>query len=81
LEKGAIPGGTKRNWDSYGHKIGDLSEYQRNILADPQTSGGLLVAVASENHQEFEDFAKSAGHDLSAIGRMVTKKDKMVYIK
>ena len=46
---GAVPGGTNRNWDSYGHKVHVENEehasFQRNILADPQTSGGLLISV------------------------------------
>ena len=45
----SIPGGTTRNWDSYGHKITfkeDINpENAKAILADPQTSGGLLIAV------------------------------------
>ena len=40
-----IPGGTIRNWDSYGDKIGNITDYQKAILADPQTSGGLLISV------------------------------------
>src|SRR3984957_1229859 len=46
LEQGCIPGGTGRNWASYGKKIRLTSETQQGILADPQTSGGLLIAVA-----------------------------------
>jgi selenophosphate synthase len=34
-----------RNWDSYGHKLNIENEKQRHILCDPQTSGGLLIAV------------------------------------
>ena len=45
LDQKCVPGGTQRNWDSYGEKIGALTEYQKAILADPQTSGGLLAAV------------------------------------
>lgn len=45
IEQDCIPGGTNRNWDSYGYKIGEISDYQRKILCDPQTSGGLLIAV------------------------------------
>lgn len=45
LAAGCIPGGTGRNWASYGRKVRLSSEDQRRILADPQTSGGLLVAV------------------------------------
>lgn len=46
LEQNAIPGGTKRNWDSYGASISLADERARYIVADPQTSGGLLLAVA-----------------------------------
>ena len=40
-----VPGGTSRNWDSYGNIIGTIDDYQKSILADPQTSGGLLISV------------------------------------
>ena len=50
INKECVPGGTLRNWDSYGHKIvihdtGGKQETIKCILADPQTSGGLLIAV------------------------------------
>lgn len=45
IGKNCIPGGTFRNWKSYGEKVGKITEYQKLILADPQTSGGLLIAV------------------------------------
>ena len=54
LEKGCIPGGTNRNWSSYGHKIAAISEREKHILADPQTSGGLLVAVDAAYAESFE---------------------------
>ncbi len=40
----------QRNWESYGSKVSEnLTDEQKLILADPQTSGGLLMAVdASE---------------------------------
>jgi selenide,water dikinase len=38
--------------DSYGHKIAPLTDQQRAILADPQTSGGLLIAVAKDQASE-----------------------------
>ena len=68
LSEGCVPGGTKRNWASYGHKIGQLSEYQRNILCDPQTSGGLLVAVESEHITDFLEITKAEGLALTALG-------------
>ncbi len=45
VDQKSVPGGTNRNWDSYGSKIGDVTDFQKAILADPQTSGGLLIAV------------------------------------
>jgi selenide,water dikinase len=56
VEMGAVPGGTNRNWDSYGHKVhlettNEMSLH-KNILADPQTSGGLLVSVGKESLDE-----------------------------
>lgn len=54
LDLGSIPGGTNRNWASYGHKVGGLTERQKHILADPQTSGGLLVAVEHGYEKDFE---------------------------
>lgn len=54
LEQGCIPGGTHRNWKSYGHKIGPVSDRMKHILADPQTSGGLLMAVHPDFCEVFE---------------------------
>lgn len=68
LKEKCIPGGTKRNWESYGHKMGSISDYQKNILCDPQTSGGLLVAVESEFEEEFLALTKARGLGLQSIG-------------
>lgn len=59
INQDCIPGGTNRNWDSYGHKIGEISDYQRKILCDPQTSGGLLIAVDSDNADEVVNLMKA----------------------
>lgn len=81
LQQKSIPGGTQRNWDSYGNKISALTDTQRMILADPQTSGGLLVCVDATHQQEFEWFAKSKGLELTSFGRLVKKADKAVTVK
>lgn len=59
LEQQCVPGGTNRNWASYGHKIEALTERQKLVLADPQTSGGLLVAVEAAHADEFEALLKA----------------------
>ena len=63
IEQGCSPGGAQRNYDSYGHKLGAMSDMQQKMLCDPQTSGGLLVAVKSEHAEEF--LAVASGLDLS----------------
>ena len=61
LLQGCVPGGTQRNWTSYGHKVSALSDERRDVLADPQTSGGLLVAVSEDGVQDFEQLLKHEG--------------------
>ena len=70
LEKQCFPGGTQRNWNSYGHKVGPLTDTQRYILADPQTSGGLLVAVDGQYAEDFERKMAQQGCPLTAFGRL-----------
>ncbi len=50
-DQGRIPGGTKRNLQYVGDALvpGDIGQTQQWILADAQTSGGLLLAVPKEN--------------------------------
>jgi len=70
LQRGAIPGGTIRNFESYGHKVEALSEPQKHILCDPQTSGGLLIAVRPEHEDQLLALAASEGFDLTAFGHL-----------
>ncbi|GAB3785905.1 selenide, water dikinase SelD [Spirosoma horti] len=80
LAQKSFPGGTIRNWDSYGHKISALTETQKYILADPQTSGGLLIAVEPNSTIEFERVARENGFDLHAFGELVEPREKVVYV-
>jgi selenide,water dikinase len=75
-----IPGGTQRNWESYGHKIAPLSERQREILCDPQTSGGLLVAVRQGSETAFQEIAAENGYTLEAIGQIIPKGDFLIEV-
>jgi selenide,water dikinase len=68
LEQGAIPGGTLRNFESYGHKVQTLDERQKHILCDPQTSGGLLIAVRPEHEAELLELAAVEGYSLTPFG-------------
>lgn len=74
LKKDCSPGGTFRNLRSYEHHVTGLDKTTRLILADPQTSGGLLVAVEPPNINEYIKTAKKLGlPDFSThpFGKMV----------
>jgi selenide,water dikinase len=73
-----IPGGTRNNFKSYGHKIGPMSEKVRHILCDAQTSGGLLCAVRKEAVDDFLAITKAAGLDLHSIGETVERRGDLL---
>ncbi|HHG85869.1 MAG TPA: selenide, water dikinase SelD [Bacteroidetes bacterium] len=77
IAKGSIPGGTKRNWASYGHLVEELDEASRYLLCDPQTSGGLLIAVDPAHQAEFEAQALETVAPMRPIGRMLTEPGKI----
>jgi selenide,water dikinase len=81
LAQGAIPGGTHRNWDSYGECVVELTDEQRFVLADPQTSGGLLVAVEPLGKDLFEEVAREQGYTLKPIGYLTTAQEKVVDVQ
>jgi selenide,water dikinase len=83
IDQGAVPGGTNRNWDSYGHKIGEVSSLQKAILADPQTSGGLLIAVAEKHANEIVELLQEngLGEFIEPIGQLVAKGEHIVTVK
>lgn len=80
LDQKCIPGGTLRNWGSYGHKVTLEDEKKRHILCDPQTSGGLLIAVKKEASQKVAAILKSKGLFAAPIGTLVEKSAYPVYI-
>ncbi len=73
LAEGCVPGGTLRNFDSYGERVAPLGEEQKNLLCDPQTSGGLLVAVTPQGEAEFLALAAECGLALTPIGELVER--------
>lgn len=81
IQQKSTPGGTQRNWDSYGNKISLSDDNQRLVLVDPQTSGGLLVSVDVSHADEFEKVASSKGYALKPFGRLTEKKEKVIFVK
>ena len=80
IEQGCVPGGTQRNYDSYGQRIGALGEADKQLLCDPQTSGGLLVAVEPGSEAEFLALASELGLSLQPIGTLVEQQAHAVEV-
>ena len=80
IEQGCVPGGTQRNYDSYGQRIGALGEADKQLLCDPQTSGGLLVAVEPGSEVEFLALASELGLSLQPIGTLVEQQSHAVEV-
>ncbi len=80
IAEGCIPGGTHRNYQSYGHLLSPLTDYQKAILCDPQTSGGLLVAVVAEYEREFVQMARGQGFELESFGTMTEDRNPLITV-
>tara|TARA_B100000959_G_scaffold213547_1_gene224688 strand:+ start:4899 stop:5942 length:1044 start_codon:yes stop_codon:yes gene_type:complete len=83
IQNDCVPGGTFRNFDSYGKHISNLTDLERSIICDPQTSGGLLVSVSNEALKEFEKLMELNGFNLKPIGKITEKKtdSKIIVLK
>ncbi len=74
VQQGYGPGAIERNMESYGRDVQfaeGVASWQQRLLADAQTSGGLLAAVAPEAADEVLACFRQAGFEQAAvIGRM-----------
>lgn len=71
---GNVTGASVRNWGSYGGEVrlgSTLGRVERDLLTDPQTSGGLLVSCAQEDvDQVLKVFAQEGFESAGVIGRL-----------
>jgi selenide,water dikinase len=81
ISQKSIPGGTYRNWKSFSNKISQISERQKLILADPQTSGGLLIAITEEAIPLLLDISNKNGIKIYDIGIFNASKAQEILIK
>jgi selenide, water dikinase len=73
-EKGSFPGGAYDNYQYYKDHVqfnSGFSEWQRLLLFDPQTSGGLLLAVSQDSYDEFKS-DQNAGKLFWKIGEIIS---------
>ena len=80
LQQKCVPGGTTRNWDSYGEKVKLAHESYRDILCDPQTSGGLLIAVQPDVVEELEHLLKENGIDAQPFGELEEQNEFLITV-
>lgn len=63
-QQGLVTGASLRNWASYGKDVNlppHLPDWQRHLLTDPQTSGGLLISCAPERADAIVRSIQAAG--------------------
>jgi len=73
IAKGCVPGGTERNHTAYGTALPELTHREKAILCDPQTSGGLLIAVAETALHEVQAMLHDNGLPQEVIGTLSTR--------
>jgi len=67
---GFITGASGRNWSGYGHDVTlteNISDTQKALLCDPQTSGGLLVACAADSVDKVLSLFHAQGFAQAAV--------------
>lgn len=86
LKLRTIPDATFRNWNSYSSKVDfgtgvDVME-AFNLLPDPQTNGGLLIAVKENAVSAIKNLLTQNGLQLfiEPVGRCIEKKEKVVFV-
>ncbi|MDQ8027694.1 MAG: selenide, water dikinase SelD [Brevundimonas sp.] len=73
-EAGVRTGASTRNWAAYGEAVafeGELPTWRRDLLTDPQTSGGLLISVAADQAEQVLTLARDLGFSaVRQVGRV-----------
>ncbi len=80
VEKGQVPGGTRRNLEYFGKfcDFNGLKEWQKIVVADAQTSGGLLIALPDCQADVLINKMKTEGLESSVIGIITEQRDSLI---
>jgi|TARA_B110000438_G_scaffold289120_1_gene323345 selenide,water dikinase len=68
IAAGCVPGGSQRNWQSIAQHISPISVENQALLCDPQTSGGLLIAVNPVAADQVASLLQQSGCYCHPIG-------------
>ena len=82
--EGFIPGGLKNNRDFIGDCVSfadGVPQENRDLLFDPQTSGGLLIAIAPESAELAASILARHGVSARRIGRVLTKTNPLLLVR
>jgi selenide,water dikinase len=80
-QRGFLPGGLKRNMDFIGSCVefaSSVPEDVRNLLFDPQTSGGLLFSVAAPDSPKLVAALRALPIPAQAIGEVIEKTHPLI---
>lgn len=80
LEQNCIPGGTHRNWESYGENISLKKASYKHMLCDPQTSGGLLIAVEPDAISEVKACLNQFNIETETFGKLVERTEQLITV-
>lgn len=85
VRQAVVPGGTRRNLEAVSQRVDwseSLGDDQRLVLADAQTSGGLLIAVADEHHERLlADLHGRGVRWATRIGRFTTRSPGRIAVR
>ena len=83
-QKGFIPGGTKRNLDHVIPNVNfskNISQEQKYLLADAQTSGGLLISVPKDKAEKLQNLLmENQCLSSSVIGQVYNSAEFSIYV-
>jgi len=80
---GTATGASKRNWDGYGSSMqlpADCDLWKQNMLSDPQTSGGLLIACTPGAADQVLATLRDQGFDQAAVIGSLSSGDAQVRV-
>jgi len=82
--EGFLPGGLKNNRDFIGNCVGfakSVSQEHRDLLFDPQTSGGLLIAISPESVDAAISALDHHGVKARRVGSVITKTNPLIFVR